>query len=169
MPQRRIKTMSAPAKPYDLPSLAGRSLETVFSIQLNRSVAPCSTLTEPSGTADERLCFSVPWSGTSWHGVFALAMPLEFAADAAAQLFGRQPDKSSTEELADVAAELCNMVAGRLSSELSKQGFAGLLQTPVVRSHRPEQAFASQGEHCRTDWTCGEHPLTLDIALFPAP
>jgi len=161
--------MSATAKPYDLPSLAGRALETVFSTQLNRSVTPCSTLIEPGGAADERLCFSVPWSGTSWHGVFALAMPLGFAGDAAAQLFGRQPGESSPEELADVAAELCNMVAGRLSSELSQQGFAGLLQTPVVRSHRPEQAFASQGEHCRTDWTCGGHPLTLDIALFPSP
>jgi hypothetical protein len=161
--------MSAPAKPYDLPSLAGRSLQKVFSTQLNRSVAPCSTLTEPCGAADERLCFSVPWSGTSWHGVFALAMPVAFAAEAAAQLFGREPGESASEELADVAAELCNMVAGRLSFELSQQGFAGLLQTPVVRSHRPEQAFAAQGEHCRTDWTCGEHPLTLDIALFPAP
>ena len=161
--------MSAPAKPYDLPSLAGRSLQTVFSTQLNRSVAPCSTLTEPCGAADERLCFSVPWSGTSWHGVFALAMPLELAADAAAQLFGRHPDESAPEELADVAAELCNMVAGRLSFELSQQGFAGLLQTPVVRSDRPENAFVAQGEHCRTDWTCGTHPLTLDIALFPRP
>jgi CheY-specific phosphatase CheX len=96
-------------------------------------------------------------------------MPLPFAAQAAAQLFGRQPGESSPEELADVAAELCNMVAGRVSFELSQQGFPGLLQTPVVRSDQPENAFAAQGEHCRTDWTCAGHPLTLDIALFPSP
>ncbi len=161
--------MSAPAKPTDLPSLAGRALETVLSTQLGRSASPFSTLTEPNSTADERLCFSVPWSGSSWHGVFALAMPVAFAAEAAAQLFGREPGESAPEELADVAAELCNMVAGRVSFELSQQGFAGLLQTPVVRSDRPENAFAAQGEHCRTDWTCGTHPLTLDIALFPRP
>jgi Chemotaxis phosphatase CheX len=161
--------MSAPAKPYDLTSLASRSLETVFSTQLGRSLTLCSGVTEPSGAPDERLCFSVPWSGSSWHGVFALAMPLPFAAEAAAQLFGRQPGESSPEELADVAAELCNMVAGRVSFELSQQGFPGLLQTPVVRSDQPENAFAAQGEHCRTDWTCAGHPLTLDIALFPSP
>jgi len=161
--------MSSPTKPYDLRSLASRSLETVFSTQLNRSVSPCSRTAETSEGPDERLCFSVPWSGSLWHGVFALAMPLEFAADAAAQLFGRQPGESSPEELSDVAAELCNMVAGRLSSELSEQGFAGLLQTPVLPSGQPQQAVASQGEHCRTDWTCGGHPLTLDISLFPSP
>jgi len=169
MPPRKIEVMSELAKPHDLPAIAGRSLETVFSTQLGRSVTPRPGGAVLSSGTDERLCFSVPWSGEAWRGVFALAMPLKLAAQAAAHLFGRQPGESSPEELADVAAELCNMVAGRVSFELSQQGFAGLLQTPVVRSDRPENAFVAQGEHCRTDWTCGIHPLTLDIALFPRP
>lgn len=76
-------------------------------------------------------------------------------------------DPSTREsELADLAGELCNMIAGRIASGLAASGLRFTLGTPVVLWGRTTEAEGGTSQRrSRSGWTVGSGALILTIRI----
>lgn len=82
-------------------------------------------------------------------------------------LGGSTPDPPAREsELADLAGELCNMVAGRIGAGLAAAGIIVTLGTPAVLRERGREAGNGVGKwDSHTDWTCAGGALILKVRI----
>ena len=71
-------------------------------------------------------------------------------------------------DLDDVVGELCNMVAGRVSTELRHHGLTGTLHPPLLGRTSPGgTATPSTPTVCLTQWTCGDYSFTFSLDIHP--
>ena len=71
-------------------------------------------------------------------------------------------------DLDDVVGELCNMVAGRVSTELRQHGLTGTLHPPLPGRTSPSgTATPFTPTVCLTHWTCGDYSFTFSLNIHP--
>jgi CheY-specific phosphatase CheX len=165
--------MKPASSPPDLSRIGGRALREVFETLLSFSVTEVSEV-PPAGdeSEDYRLVGIVTLNGDRLSGNVRLQLPEDFARLAVSRVVrdhgGEGPADLGIE---DLVGELCNMIAGRVAASLRPEGYAALLDPPVVlrAAHLlPEPGPAR--EWGRTCWSCEGHVLTLEIQCrYPGP
>lgn len=150
-----------------LSEIARRSLEGVFTQQLQLSIAPAPPLSESLGADEKILHASVSIQGERMSGSVLLQVSESFASKATELLLGIQGE---SEEIKDVTGELCNMISGLIKAELTTTGFSGTLGTPTVTMGSPiTLRQTAQSELSVTDWSSGGHPVNLQILIRLLP
>jgi CheY-specific phosphatase CheX len=149
--------------PISLKDTAERALKEIFSRQLKLSL-------EPAESSDETHDFktfhaSVSITGDRVKASVLLQISEAFAAKATKILIGCE---GQGEEIEDATGELCNMISGRIKSELTAAGFPGVLGTPIITfGSRIDLRGATGSDLCRTEWTCGTDRINLQILIQP--
>jgi len=151
--------------PVPLADTVERALKEIFSKQLKLSL-------EPATSSDEILDLKVFHASVSITGERVKASVLlqiseAFAAKATKILIGCDGEGA---EIEDATGELCNMISGRIKSELTTAGFPGVLGTPTVTSGSRIALRENPGsELCRTEWVCGTDHINLQILIHTQP
>ena len=148
-----------------LAETAERSLKEVFSKQLRLTLEPCSEESDHFDT--QTLHASLSITGERLKGSVLLQVSESFAAKATKIFLGCEGEG---DEIRDVTGEICNMVSGRIKSELTKAGFSGILGTPTVTcGSRIALRDTPGSELCRTEWVCGTDHINLQILIIIQP
>jgi chemotaxis protein CheX len=87
-------------------------VRSVWDAMLGLTLIPSETPYE-ADTADRSLCGCVQITG-SWEGAVMIDLPEKLARDAAAAMFGCEPDDLSDDEVLDALGEVANMVGGNV-------------------------------------------------------
>ena len=151
--------------PVSLADTAERALKEIFSKQLKLSLVPA----EPSDESPDFKTFhtSVSITGDRVKASVLLQISETFAAKATKILIGCD---GQGEEIEDATGELCNMISGRIKSELTTAGFPGVLGTPTITfGSRIDLRETTGSELCRTEWLCGIDRISLQILIHRQP
>ena len=158
--------MTNPLSQQELIQIANRSVPVVWRTQLKKEAQPSPTSNLP--LASPRIA-TVAWTGSSASGEMVLTIPSAGAQLAAQTLLGASGNYVPEDtDLDDVVGELCNMIAGRVSTELRNRGLTGTLHPP--RQGRPSPsgtATPSTPTVCLTQWTCGDYSFTFSLDIHP--
>ena len=158
--------MTNPLSQQELIQIANRSVPEVWRTQLKKEAQPSPTSNLP--LPSPRIA-TVAWTGSSASGEMVLTIPSAGAQLAAQILLGASGNYVPEDtDLDDVVGELCNMVAGRVSTEFRNRGLTGTLHPP--RQGRPSPsgtATPSTPTVCLTQWTCGDYSFTFSLDIHP--
>jgi CheY-specific phosphatase CheX len=148
----------------------GQIGQRAFTEVLNTLLSLPATVCDPAGQriapgAPEQLTSVVRLAGPRVSGGLHLQLPLGFVAHAVKHLTGLDgdsPDAGAVQE--DTAAELANMVAGRVAAQMTANGYPCSLGTPSVARHAGLPAGPESGVDCgRTNLICEGHLLSLEL------
>jgi CheY-specific phosphatase CheX len=154
--------IAEPAIP-ELGRVTASAVTEVLATQFKLSAIASTSANKPvTGATEEALLGSVTLTGGRVSGGVHLRLPEAFVAKLTALLLGQAA--TTNESAADVAGELCNMLAGRVAASLTAAGYSSKLSTPtVVRGHQLELEISPGAKTCLTDWTCEGHLLTVAL------
>jgi chemotaxis protein CheX len=150
----------------ELIQIANRSVLEVWRTQLKKEIHPTPTSHLP--IRSPRIA-TVSWTGSSASGEVVLTISSAGAQLVAQTLLGASgTDVPGDTDLDDVVGELCNMVAGLVSTDLRHRGLTGTLHPPqVTRSPPTAIASPSTPTACLTQWICGDYSFTFTINIQP--
>lgn len=151
--------------PVSLADTVERSLKEIFSKQLKLSLEPATSSDE---IPDLKVFHaSVSITGERVKASVLLQISETFAAKATKILIGCD---GAGEEIEDATGELCNMISGRIKSELSTAGFLGVLGTPTITfGSRIDLRDTMGSELCRTEWVCGTDHISIQMLIHTQP
>ena len=147
-------------------------LDTLLSLSLNEATPAASA---GDGSKADYLVGTVDLVGDRLSGDVRLQLPEAFARLAARRLVGGHAaaEPLADANAADLAGELCNMVAGRVAARLRRDGYPAELSPPRVvrapRDPRDPSEPARGDERRRTCWLCEGHLITLEIQCRHQP
>lgn len=158
--------MTNPLSQQELIQIANRSVPEVWRTQLKKEIQPSPNLNLP--LPSPRIA-TVAWTGSSASAEMVLTIPSAGAQLAAQTLLGASGNYVPEDtDLDDVVGELCNMVAGRVSTELRHHGLTGTLHPPLPGRTSPSgTATPSTPTVCLTQWTCGDYSFTFSLNIHP--
>jgi CheY-specific phosphatase CheX len=158
--------MTNPLSQQQLIEFANRSVPEVWRTQLKKEVQPSPTLSLP--IPSPRIA-TVAWTSSIASGEMVLTISSAGAHSVVQNLLGTSGNCVTEEtDLEDVVGELCNMVAGRVSTELRNRGLTGILHPPVLSRTSPtDSAHSPTATLCRTHWTCEDYSFTFAIDIHP--
>jgi len=158
--------MTNPLSQQELIEIANRSVPEVWRTQLKKEVQAIPSLT--LSLSSPRIA-TVVWTSSIASGEMVLAIQSAGAQLVAQTLLGKSGTHApENADLDDVVGELCNMVAGRVSTELRDRGLTGTLHPPVLSRTSPTgSANPPTPTLCRTHWTCGDYSFTFSINIHP--
>jgi len=152
----------------DLDTIAAEALREVFATCFDLQPIPVS-LDEMPQVPDDALWLigSVNLEGSQARGSVHLQVSEGLMDLLNASLGDCSNDPFEREsELADLAGELCNMVAGRIGTSLAAAGHLFTLSTPTVcRGHALGKETDVNKWSSDTGWTCAGGTLTLKIRI----
>jgi CheY-specific phosphatase CheX len=150
----------------DLCRIGGSAFTEVLSVLLSLP----ARIHEPLGDshlsiAPEQITSKVHLAGQRLSGSVNLQLPLDFVSRAVQFLTGLDGDSREAKELQeDTAAELANMVAGRVAAQLAKDGYACTLGTPSVSRGAGLPVEIEPGmDYGQTDLVCDGHRLSIEL------
>ena len=148
----------------ELGRLTANAITEVLATQFKLSAIASVPADKPvTGTPEQCLVGSVKLTGGRVSGDVHLQLPEAFIARLVT-LLGRSATSVTDESAADLAGELCNMLAGRVAATLAAAGYSSNLSTPtVVCGRRLELEISPGAKTCRSDWTCEGHLLTVAL------
>jgi hypothetical protein len=154
-----------PASPVpDLDSIAAAAVREVFAIGFSLHLVPESP-DEIRDAPEDGLWLTslVNLEGRRTGGIVHLEISESLLDQLNESLGDCGRDPSAREnELADLAGELGNMIAGRIASGLAASGLRFTLSTPVVlRGRRTEDEGGAGKRRSRSGWTSGSGALIL--------
>jgi hypothetical protein len=152
----------------DLDRIAADALREVLGTRFKRPPFPVSPDEIPGAPGDALwLTSSVSLEGTKTQGNVHLQISESLLDPLNDSLGDCSRDPSAREsELADLAGELCNMVAGRISAGLAAAGHLLVLSTPIVlRGRQREAATGPATIRSHTNWTCAGGALILTVRI----
>jgi CheY-specific phosphatase CheX len=151
--------------PVSLADTVERSLKEIFSKQLKLSLEPATSSDE---IPDLKVFHaSVSITGERVKASVLLQISEAFAAKATKILIGCD---GAGEEIEDATGELCNMISGRIKSELTTAGFPGVLGTPTITfGSRIDLRDTVSSESCRTEWVCGTDHINIQMLIHTQP
>lgn len=152
----------------DLDPIAAQAVRDVLATGFKSHPIPVlpDEIPEDSGDASW-LTSLVNLEGTEACGIVHLEIS-ESLLDRLNESLGDCSRDPSTREndLADLAGELCNMIAGRIASGLAASRLRFALSTPVVLRERRTEAEGGAGQRrSRSGWTVGDGALILTIRI----
>ena len=158
--------MNLPTQKLD--EIARQSLQEVFRKQFRMEVIPADSGHRAS-LGHPILKSEVGWSSANLRGVVQIHLPQDLVREMSLILLGDGPDASSV-DLKDVAGEIGNMVAGRVSALLAQEGHHGTLETPMVRAVNPEETEKEKSEVPPPywEWVCGTQRFSLSLQFHPS-
>jgi hypothetical protein len=158
--------MDLPTQKLD--EIARQSLQEVFRKQLRLEVVPAYS--------GHRASFGYPilksevgWSSVNLRGVVQIQLPQDLVREIGLVLLGDGPSASSV-DVKDVAGEIANMVAGRVSALLAQEGLHGTLETPKVQEIKREEPENKKSEVTllqHGEWICGLRRFSLSMQFHP--
>ena len=151
--------------PVSLADTVERSLKEIFSKQLKLSLEPATSSDE---IPDLKVFHaSVSITGERVKASVLLQISETFAAKATKILIGCD---GAGEQIEDATGELCNMISGRIKSELTTAGFPGVLGTPTITfGSRIDLRDTMGSELCRTEWVCGTDHMSIQMLIHTQP
>ena len=151
--------------PVSLADTVERALKEIFSKQLKLSLEPAISSDE---TPDLKVFHaSVSITGERVKASVLLQISEAFAAKATKILIGCDGEGA---EIEDATGELCNMISGRIKSELTTAGFPGVLGTPTITfGSRIDLRDTVSSESCRTEWVCGTDHINIQMLIHTQP
>ena len=151
--------------PVSLADTVERALKEIFSKQLKLSLEPTKSSDE---TPDLKVFHaSVSITGERVKASVLLQISEAFAAKATKILIGCDGEGA---EIEDATGELCNMISGRIKSELTTAGFPGVLGTPTITfGSRIDLRDTVSSESCRTEWVCGTDHINIQMLIHTQP
>ena len=151
--------------PVSLADTVERSLKEIFSKQLKLSLEPATSSDE---IPDLKVFHaSVSITGERVKASVLLQISETFAAKATKILIGCD---GAGEQIEDATGELCNMISGRIKSELTTAGFLGVLGTPTITfGSRIDLRDTMGSELCRTEWVCGTDHISIQMLIHTQP
>jgi len=158
--------MNLPTQKLD--EIAQQSLQEVFRKQFRMEVIPADSGHRTS-LGDPILKSEVDWSSANLRGVVQIHLTQGLVREISLILLGDGPDASPV-DLKDVAGEIGNMVAGRVSALLAQEGIHGTLETPKVRVVNQEETEKEKSEFApqqHGEWICGTKRLSLSLKFHP--
>jgi len=158
--------MTNPLSQQELVQIAIRSVPEVWRTQLKRELHLTPDLTLPLPSPH---IATVAWTGSNALGKMVLIISSAGAQLIAQALLGTSGIGITEDtDLEDVVGELCNMLAGRVSTELRDRGLTGTLHPPVLsRTSTTGSANPPSPTLCLTHWTCGDYSFTFSIDIHP--
>ena len=159
--------MNLPTQKLD--EIAQQSLQEVFRKQFRMEVIPADS-GHRTTLGDPILKSEVGWSSANLRGVVQIHLPQDLVREMSLVLLGDGPDASPV-DLKDVAGEIGNMVAGRVSALLAQEGLHGTLETPQVRAVNPEETEKEKSEFTpqqHGEWICGTQRFSLSLQFHPS-
>ena len=151
--------------PVSLADTVERALKEIFSKQLKLSLEPAISSDE---IPDLKVFHaSVSITGERVKASVLLQISEAFAAKATKILIGCDGEGA---EIEDATGELCNMISGRIKSELTTEGFPGVLGTPTITfGSRIDLRDTVSSESCRTEWVCGTDHINIQMLIHTQP
>ena len=151
--------------PVSLADTVERALKEIFSKQLKLSLEPAISSDE---IPDLKVFHaSVSITGERVKASVLLQISEAFASKATKILIGCDGEG---EEIEDATGELCNMISGRIKSELTTAGFPGVLGTPTITfGSRIDLRDTVSSESCRTEWVCGTDHINIQMLIHTQP
>lgn len=152
----------------DLDPIAAEALRDVFATRFELHPLSVSPDEIPQATGDALwLIGSVNLEGKQVRGSVQLQVSEGLMDQLNTSLGDCSDDPAIREsELADLAGELCNMVAGRIGAGLAAAGHLFTLSTPEVCRGRALEMSTDADKECScTGWTCAGGTLTLKISI----
>ena len=151
--------------PVSLADTVERALKEIFSKQLKLSLEPAISSDE---IPDLKVFHaSVSITGERVKASVLLQISEAFAAKATKILIGCDGEGA---EIEDATGELCNMISGRIKSELTTAGFPGVLGTPTITfGSRIDLRDTVSSESCRTEWVCGTDHISIQMLIHTQP
>jgi CheY-specific phosphatase CheX len=139
----------------------------VLRVQFGLDAEPVS---EPSHVIEgyaSHLSGTVQLFGSRVQGSLSLAMPDALANKLVALMVGgSEDDDIAAEDKADVAGEICNMLAGKIGQALSKSGYSNDLSVPEVHQGLGDWSTTLlDNAEFNGVWHCAGLPLVLNLAL----
>ncbi len=164
--------MNSALPPPNLGQLGGRGLVEVLDTLLSLSATELTRESEKEPIQPAvYLLATVTLIGEGGSGAIRLQVPEAFARFAADVLLGVENTESrSVEQINDLAGELCNMVAGRVATDLGREGNPCSLGIPEIVRLTPDLLHsppAPDAYAARTDWSCKGHWITLEVRYHP--
>ena len=159
--------MNLPTQKLD--EIAQQSLQEVFRKQFRMEVIPADS-GHRTTLGDPILKSEVGWSSANLRGVVQIHLPQDLVREISLILLGDGPNASPV-DLKDVAGEIGNMVAGRVSALLAQEGLHGTLETPQVRAVNPEETEKEKSEFTpqqHGEWICGTQRFSLSLQFHPS-
>jgi CheY-specific phosphatase CheX len=159
--------MNLPTQKLD--EIAQQSLQEVFRKQFRMKVIPADS-GHRTTLGDPILKSEVGWSSANLRGVVQIHLPQDLVREISLVLLGDGPDASPV-DLKDVAGEIGNMVAGRVSALLAQEGLHGTLETPQVRAVNQEETEKEKSEFTpqqHGEWICGTQRFSLSLQFHPS-
>ena len=158
--------MTNPLSQQELVQIAIRSVPEVWRTQLKKELQLTPELTLPLPSPQ---IATVSWTGSNASGKMVLTISSAGVQLVAQALLGTSGNCITEDtDLEDVVGELCNMLAGRVSTELRDRGFTGTLHPPVLsRTSTTVSANPPSPTLCLTHWTCGDYSFTFSIDIHP--
>ena len=159
--------MNLPTQKLD--EIAQQSLQEVFRKQFRMEVIPADS-GHRTTLGDPILKSEVGWSSKNLRGVVQIHLTQDLVREISLILLGDGPDASPV-DLKDVAGEIGNMVAGRVSALLAQEGLHGTLETPQVRAVNPEETEKEKSEFTpqqHGEWICGTQRFSLSLQFHPS-
>ena len=159
--------MNLPTQKLD--EIARQSLQEVFRKQFRMEVIPADS-GQRAFPGHPILKSEVGWSSANLRGVVQIHLPQDLVREMSLILLGDGPDASPV-DLKDVAGEIGNMVAGRVSALLAQEGLHGTLETPMVRAVNPEETEKEKSEVPPLqywEWVCGTQHFSLSLQFHPS-
>jgi CheY-specific phosphatase CheX len=160
--------MNLPTQKLD--EIAQQSLQEVFRKQFRMKVIPADS-GHRTTHGDPILKSEVGWSSANLRGVVQIHLPQDLVREISLILLGDGPNASPV-DLKDVAGEIANMVAGRVSTLLAQEGLHGTLETPKVRTVNREETEKDSSEVTTLhhgEWICGLRQFSLSLQFHPFP
>jgi len=159
--------MNLPTQKLD--EIAQQSLQEVFRKQFRMEVIPADS-GQRASPGHSILKSEVGWSSANLRGVVQIHLTHDLVRKISLILLGDGPDASPV-DLKDVAGEIGNMVAGRVSALLAQEGLHGTLETPQVRAVNPEETEKEKSEFTpqqHGEWICGTQRFSLSLQFHPS-
>ena len=159
--------MNLPTQKLD--EIAQQSLQEVFRKQFRMKVIPADS-GHRTTLGDPILKSEVGWSSANLRGVVQIHLPQDLVREISLILLGDGPNASPV-DLKDVAGEIGNMVAGRVSALLAQEGLHGTLETPQVRVVNQEETEKEKSEFTpqqHGEWICGTQRFSLSLQFHPS-
>jgi hypothetical protein len=158
--------MTFPAAKPDLRRIGESAFQEVLSRLLSWSAAAQTSTGRTLGTdAPPPITGSVSLEGQKVSGTVRIELPEGFVARAVLQLTGLAPAAGGTPLTSDdLAAEIANMVAGRVAALLGTEGYPCRLGIPSVSHKSLGRSETRTGMECgRTELVCEGRPLSIEI------
>ena len=158
--------MTAAANKPDLRGIAEGAFIEVLKDLLSLTASPRTCSSPPLDSEIlNPIASSVALDGQRVSGTVRIELPQAFVARAVRLLTDRDdPSQDTTAAQTDAAAEIVNMVAGRVAARLRLNGYSCRLGTPSVSRGGPEAIQTEPGTDCgRADLVCAGHRLSIEV------